>query len=136
LGVKDLLEGIQRAADVVLLTRSVHEDVVAVGFDPGDVVDGDKEGAFTLADEQALRIASVPLDLLEQMLQTRIDASAIGVQVVDAGTIKSFAEALFNDGLEKIVEGVDFEGAQRILIVCGDEDELREPSFIGGTSEG
>jgi len=125
-GVKDFLEGIESAANVVFLGRRVYQDVVAIRFDPGDVIDGDKEGALAFANEQALGIAAIPLNLLEQMLQTGFGASAIGVLVVDAGTMESFTEALLNDGLEEVVEGVDFEGAKSVLVVGSDEDDLRQ----------
>ena len=36
-----------------------------------------------------------------------------------------FAEAIFADGLEEIVEGVHFERADCVLIVGGDEDKAR-----------
>jgi hypothetical protein len=40
-----------------------------------------------------------------------------------ADAVKGFAEALFGEWLEEIVDGVDFKGLERVLIVGGDEDD-------------
>ena len=125
-GIENFLEGIESAANVVLLARGVDENVVAVGFDPGDVVDGNEEGAFAFADEEALGIAAIPLNLLEQMLQTRFGAVAVGVLVQDAGAMQSFTETVFGNGLEQIVESVNFEGTKSVLVMGGDENDLRQ----------
>jgi hypothetical protein len=124
--VKDLLQGIESAANVVLLARGMNEDVVAVGFDPGDVVDRDKEGALTFADEQALGIAAIPLNLLEQMLQTRLGTCAVGACEMGTCTVEGFSEAILSNGLEEIVESVNLESAKSVLVVGGDEDDLRQ----------
>ena len=78
----------------MLLARGVHEDVVAVSFDPRDVVDRDEEGAFGFADEEALGIAAIALNLLQQMLQTGFGAVGVGVSGVSEGAMESFPEAI------------------------------------------
>ena len=72
---------------VVLFPCRVDENVVAIGFDPGDLVHSDEESAFALANQEAIGVAAFALHFLEQILQASFRAGTVGLSVVSAGTV-------------------------------------------------
>jgi len=121
-GVEFLLEALQGLADFEGALACVEASVVAEGFDALDLGDGEETDAAVLRDRDAREEGwfGGAAELREQELK------GVGVDgAVDAlaDAIESFAEAVGGEGFEEIVDGVDFEGLERVLIVGGDEDD-------------
>ena len=48
----------------------------------------------------------------------------------EAGALDRLQHAGFVEGLEQVVDGVDVEGAHRVLVEGGGEDDLRQPVLV------
>lgn len=131
LRVERVLERVERAAQGVLFLGAVEDDVVALGFDPGNFADGNEEGPGILVNEDALGKATFSLHLFEHLAETRHMGIA-RLRVLLARAAKGFAEAIFAHGLEEIVEGMDLEGSKRVLVVRGCKDDAGNTKFFGG----
>jgi len=134
-GVERILEIVEGAAERVSLRAAVKEDVVAVSFDPGDVADGDEAGAVVAFDEDAIGIGALLLNALQDFGKTRGEWAG-RTRVIFARAAEDVFETVFGEGLQEIVEGVDFEGAEGVVIVSGDENDGRHVVGADGFDNG
>lgn len=70
-GIERILEVVERAAKRVRLGSAMKQDVVAIGFDPGDFINGSEAGAVVVFDEDAIGVSALFLDGLEDFGKTR-----------------------------------------------------------------
>src|SRR5262249_1994641 len=130
LRVERILDGVEGGANRVLLSCGMDEDVVAIGFDPGDLPRRDKKGAGVFANQQAIGILPPPVPPLQQVVEPGRQA-AFAAGMLRLRTAERLAEALFGNRFEQIVESIDFKSAQSVLIVRGDENKLWQPVEVG-----
>ena len=116
------LDGIERGAHGVRFRAAMDDQVVAIGFDPGNVADMDKVGAGFFADEQAFGESAIAQDLIDQAPEALFGGVAVADVLFECAA-DDFAETIFGHGLEQIIEGMDFEGTNGVAIVGGYEDE-------------
>ena len=121
-GVEFLFEALEGFADFEGALACVKAGVVAEGFDAFDLGDGEETDAAVLGDGNACEKGWLggAAELGEKELK------GIGVEgAVDAlaDAIEGLAEAVGGEGFEEIVDGVDFKGLERVLVVGGDEDD-------------
>src|ERR1700743_1217569 len=112
-GVELVFEALQGLADFEGALASVKGGVVAEGFDAFDLGDWEETDAAVLRDGDAREEGwfGGAAELREQELE------GVGVDgAVDAlaNAIEGFAETVGGEGLEEIVDGVDFEGLERV----------------------
>ena len=65
-GSRAFFEGVERGAQGVGFCAAMEDQVVALGFDPGDFADVDEVGAGFFADEQTFGEAAVAQDLIDE----------------------------------------------------------------------
>ena len=121
-GIELLFEALESLADFEGALACVEASVVAEGFDALDLGDGEEADAAVLRDGEARDEGWLggTAELGEKELK------GVGVDTaVDAfaDAIEGFAEAVGGERLEEIVDGVDFKGLQRVLIVGRDEED-------------
>ena len=88
--------------------------------------DLDEDHASGSAHHQPLDVARAALEVVEQRQELLARLAAAPRRQVLAGALDGAVEAVAVEGLEQVVHGVDFEGAQRVLVVGGDEHHRRE----------
>jgi hypothetical protein len=134
-GIERVLEIVEGAAESVSLRAAVKENVVAVGFDPRDVANGDEAGTVVAFDEDAIGIGALLLNGLQDFGKARGEWTG-RTRVIFARAVEDASEAIFGEGLQQIVESVNFEGAKGIVIVSGDENDGRHVVGADGLDNG
>jgi hypothetical protein len=95
-GVKRVLKVVEGTAKRVSLRAAVEEDVVAVGFDQGDVVDQDEARAVVVFNQDAMRIAALLLDGLENFGKARGERAG-GTRMIFTDAAENLLEAIFGE---------------------------------------
>ena len=95
----------------------VQPDVVALGLDPVDFVDLDEVDAAGRLHHDALRVAPLAAEVVEQVDQPLLDRAFGRLIAGDrgAGPLERLLEPARGEGLQQVVEGVDVERLQRVL---------------------
>src|ERR1700691_1063079 len=114
------------------------------GYDGNDaVVDGGEADVLLIDEEEAAAslendFAAVRfgrlmlLDELEQRVDTKVGGGKLrfsawdGLLHAEARAFDSLQDAVAIEGLEQVVDGVDVEGADRVLVVGSRKDDLRQ----------
>ena len=102
----------------------MKENIIAVGFDPGDFTDGNEVGALVVFDEDSVGIGAMFLHGVQNFIEAG-GQRAGGTGMVFADATKDLSEAIFGEGLQQVVEGMDFEGAKSVVVVSSNENDGR-----------
>src|SRR6267143_2073343 len=108
----------------------MQQHVISIGFDPRNVLNRNKDCPRILLDEQAIGERFFALQLLQHRPQAGSE-SVRRLLVLNSCPAKSFAKTLFADGLEKVIESMHLEGAQRKPVMRRDEDHARQRNLRG-----
>ena len=114
-------ERLEGLSDVVGAAADMEARIVSFGLDPVDVGDGDELNAAANGDGEALQIVG-----REAVCEQREEFSG-GLLILAslasiAGPGDGARQPIGSEGLEEVVDGVGVEGADRVVIVGGDED--------------
>jgi hypothetical protein len=129
--IERVLERVERTPKSVFFLAAVEDDVVAIGFDPGNFADRNKEGTGIFVNEDTLGKAAFPLHLFEHVAETR-QMRIARLRVLLADAAKRFAEADLAYGLEKVIESVNLKGMKSVLVVRRSEDDAGNRKFFCG----
>ena len=77
--------------------------------------------ALSIAHGQAGQVPSLGGQALQQRAELCAEILPLGEGL--PGAIDGFRQALLAEGLEQVVEGVDFKGTDGVLVVGGDKDD-------------
>ncbi len=122
--VERFFEGVERGAQGVGFCAAMENQIIALGFDPGDFADIHEVGAGFFANEQTIGKSAVAQNLIDQSAQAFFAGVAVFL-CCSLCALHDFAEAIFADGLQQIVKGMHFKRAHRVLIVRGDKHKSR-----------
>src|SRR5437588_6829320 len=123
------------AQEVRLLAR-VYGDVVALGLDPVNLIRVEEEDAAPRFHNEPLAVARRLAHLFEQSQYARVHTCAAVAPDLAFGALDGRLESLAVEGLQEIVERVELEGAHSVVVVCGDEDDGRQPLVLQGFEHG
>ncbi len=113
-------EGFQRGDGLLLeiaLALAVERDIVVLGCHVIQLGDGNHVYARAVLDDDAVR-AFARRPGLGRKIGRRAAFTQAGPRAIQ-GALETFGA----EGLEQVVHGVGVEGAHRILVVGGDEDD-------------
>src|SRR6266487_2743725 len=113
------LEALELLPYDVRLAARMQLHVLAVGFDPVDLARLQERHLAAGADHQPIEREVARGEGVEQRFESPV---ALVAQRV-AHPRERFGEALGLDRFEQVIDGVEVEGAQRVLVVGGDEDD-------------
>lgn len=119
-GVEALLDRGHGFANEVGFAADVEGDIVVGGFDPVDFVLTDEEHAAGGFDSKTGGFLVALFEFVEKLENAGVALRGGGLA---ADAVEGFFEACGVEGLEEIVDGVDFEGTEGELVVSGDEDD-------------
>ena len=109
------------------LLAEVQPHVVAGRLDPVDLVGAQEEDAAAGLHDQAIELRRLGLDVVDEREQAAAEIAGAAALERLARVLQRLAEALLAERLQQVVERVHLEGAQRVLVVGGDEDHRRHP---------
>src|SRR6266480_2528398 len=116
-------------------------DVVALRFDPVDVLDAEDGHATARLDRETLQVLTVagdrrlPRDSVQQGGEPVAQRSDLALAHLLLGVRHRPAESLVVEGLEQIEQRVDLERPEGVLVVGGDEDHHRELRRVEPTEQ-